>query len=229
MTDRLTWLRIASVLGLGVALAGCAAGGGWVAGAFALMAVAGVALSGCSSSHTTGRDSGAEMDAGDAIDAGGRWERCCVEGSVDSCFCPAGWACNYGWFEDCGDGTCIDPGSEDVCSGDGGVDAGPDAGGTFEPCCVAGHIDTCFCPAGAECNYGFFEDCGDGTCTDPGSMCPAADAGAPVLDAGGHWDPCCVDGALTTCHCPAGVICNYWYTDCGDGTCTTDPAGGCAS
>ena len=159
-------------------------------------------------------------------DAGGHWESCCVDGTIDTCFCEAGWSCNYGWFEDCGGGTCVASGFGDECPGDGGV---VDAGGTFEPCCVGGRIDSCFCPGGAECNYGWFEDCGAGTCVDPGSMCPVADAGAPVLDAGGHWDPCCVDGEITTCHCPAGVICNYWYTDCGDGTCTTDPAGGCAS
>ena len=221
----LTWVRIASVLGLGIALAGCAAGGGWVSGAFARIAVAGVALSGCSSSHTP--DAGVVPDARVTFDAGGNWEMCCVDGHVDTCFCPAGTACNYSRHVDyCGDGTCVDLGE---CQPDAGVDAGPDAGGTFEPCCVEGRIDSCFCPGGAECNYGWFEDCGAGTCVDPGSMCPVADAGAPVLDAGGHWDPCCVDGEITTCHCPAGVICNYWYTDCGDGTCTTDPAGGCAS
>jgi hypothetical protein len=34
---------------------------------------------------------------------------------IDSCFCPAGVACNYGWYEDCGAGVCVFPG--EACPG----------------------------------------------------------------------------------------------------------------
>ena len=208
------WVRIAGVLGLGLALAGCAAGGGWAAGALALMAAAMLAVSGCSSSHSP---------------EDGTWQECCVEGRIDTCFCPADAICNYGWYNDCGDGTCTDPST--MCPV---VDAGvpDDAGGSWESCCVEGRIDTCFCPAGVACNYGWYNDCGDGTCTDPTTMCPAPDAGPPPPDAGvppdagGTWDPCCVDGVITTCHCPPGVACNYWFVECGEGTCA-DPRGSC--
>jgi hypothetical protein len=50
-----------------------------------------------------------------------------------------------------------------------------DAGepGTWEACCIDGRIDVCFCPAGAICNYGLYEDCGEGYCAfPPGSGCP---------------------------------------------------------
>lgn len=118
---------------------------------------------------------------------------CCVEtdgfgfGTLSSCHCPAGWACNYAPFADCGGGVCrigsrTEPG---ICEGgDGGVDAGPVAvpdappdaaaapdvvDGFWERCCETGsdgigHVSTCFCPAGWACNYGLFSDCGDGTC-----------------------------------------------------------------
>ena len=39
----------------------------------------------------------------------GSWEACCVDGRIDSCCCPAGVACNYGWYTSCGDGTCVGP------------------------------------------------------------------------------------------------------------------------
>src|SRR5690606_26612912 len=187
------WVRIAGVLGLGLALAGCAAGGGWAAGALALMAAAMLAVSGCSSSHSP---------------EDGTWQECCVEGRIDTCFCPADAICNYGWYNDCGDGTCTDPST--MCPV---VDAGvpDDAGGSWESCCVEGRIDTCFCPAGTACNYGWYESCGDGTCAPRGGACPDLDAGVPG-DAGGTWESCCVEGRIDTCFCPAGVACNYgWY------------------
>lgn len=220
MSDRLLeaasiWLRVCGVLGVGLALAGCAAGGGWAAGAMLAFSLGALALSGCTSSHGTGEDAAVVADAG--RDAGGYWEACCVDGRIDGCYCPSGWACNYGWFNDCGDGTCVDPTM--TCPGE--VDGGTpiDAGGTWDACCVDGTITTCFCPGGAECNYGWYTDCGDGTCVDPVSSCP--DAGVPDggVDAGGTWDPCCVDGTITTCWCPPDAVCNYWYEDCGDGTC----------
>ncbi|MFW5876399.1 MAG: hypothetical protein ACOCXM_06650 [Myxococcota bacterium] len=150
----------------GALLATCLAGGcaaaGAVPGFIAAVALALALLGlGCSDGATT---------------EDGTWENCCVDGEVDTCFCPAGAACNYGWYTDCGDGTCsLDP---EGCDGDGGtedaaVDAGGDGGGdggTWESCCVDGEVDTCFCPAGVACNYGWYTDCGDGTCTsDPGS------------------------------------------------------------
>lgn len=124
---------------------------------------------------------------------GGFWESCCVDGVVDTCYCPADTACNYGWYQDCGDGTCAYDQCEQPDLGppdEGPPDAEPDQGapdqgvtdlgppepdmeaGAWEPCCVEGVIDSCYCPAGAECNYGWFEDCGGGACTVPGGDCP---------------------------------------------------------
>ena len=122
MSDRLlgtssTWLRVCSVLGLGLALAGCAAGGGWAAGVMVLMSLGALALSGCTASHGTTEDAGVvadgdvPSDAPSSTDAGGYWEPCCVDGAITTCFCPAGLACNYGWYEDCGGGTCAEPGT----------------------------------------------------------------------------------------------------------------------
>lgn len=105
----------------------------------------------------------------------------------------------------------------------GGFDAGE---GHWESCCEAGRAATCLCPAGASCNYGLgLVICDDGTCdygVDPDVFC-AADAGAPDagdVDAGGTWEPCCVEERIETCFCPAGVACNYGlYQDCGGGVC----------
>ncbi len=71
-------------------------------------------------------------------------------------------------------------------SGDATVDGGGD-GGTWEPCCSAGMIDTCYCPPDTICNYGLYTDCGDGTCLDgPAVSCPGGDAGSDAApsDAG---------------------------------------------
>lgn len=99
----------------------------------------------------------------------GYWENCCRDGQVSMCWCsiPQG-SCNYGWYDDCGNGTCA---VFDGCPEDAGV---PDSGedGTWEPCCVDGRITTCFCPADALCNYGWYEDCGNETCTFIGETCP---------------------------------------------------------
>lgn len=82
-------------------------------------------------------DAGGETDAGprDAgapalADAPGYWEPCCELGAdgighVSTCFCPAGWACNYGLFTDCGGGTC----GYGSCPDAGGPDAGVAEGG----------------------------------------------------------------------------------------------------
>lgn len=204
---------------LGLGLAGCAAGAGWAGGVVVLLSMSALFLAGCTETHGQREDAGViETDSSTppGEDAGGYWAECCQDGVVTTCFCPAGLACNYGWFETCADGSCAFTAEECPGDADGGIDAG---NGTWEPCCQGGEITTCFCPAGAECNYGWYTDCGNGTCVDPASSCPApTDAGAP--DAGGYWEPCCVDGSVTTCFCPAGLACNYgWYTDCGAGVC----------
>jgi hypothetical protein len=151
--------------------------------------------------------------AGDAgtPDAGGRWEACCQSGRVSTCFCPAGAVCNYGWFTDCGDGTC-EPGPSlpGARCGDGGA-------GTWEPCCVDGRVTTCFCSAGEACNYGWFTDCGGGTCeAGPGSGC--GDGGAPRPD--GHAVCCDFEAErLTTCACPGGLCAGGPFTTCARGRC----------
>ncbi|MBX3274400.1 MAG: hypothetical protein KF729_29315 [Sandaracinaceae bacterium] len=203
---------------LALSATGCAGGAAWGGALAALLSLSLLFAAGCNQSHSAGDDAGTvARDGGGAdgsADAGGYWERCCVDGRIDSCFCPGGHACNYGWFTDCGGGTCSF--GPEGC-GDAGM---PDGGGTWEPCCNDGVIDVCFCPADAECNYGWYTDCGDGTCAYEAGACAdggvATDAGTPD----GTWEPCCNDGVIESCFCPAGVACNYgWYTDCGGGTC----------
>ena len=180
MSSTIHHLRRAAVLTalvlLALSVTGCAGGAAWGATLAALMSLSMLFASGCGMSHGRDDDAGPVADAGrDArvpgFDAGleGTWETCCVEGRIDSCFCEAGWSCNYGWFTDCGGGTCSYTPEE--CPADAGV---PDAGldGTWEPCCNAGLIESCFCPAGFACNYGWYNDCGDGTCTELDIMCP---------------------------------------------------------
>ncbi|AKF04670.1 hypothetical protein [Sandaracinus amylolyticus] len=187
--DRLA--RVVALVIFGVALAGCGPGGAWIA---TMVAVLALVLGACSESREATRDAGVAQDARvvgtdarvgedagrrDAeVDAGGSWDTCCNDGRVDTCFCPGGASCNYGLgLVVCADGRCTydhtgDP--ELFCSApDGGL---PDAGepGEWERCCNAeGRVDLCFCPAGAVCNYGLFEDCGEGYCASPpGSGCP---------------------------------------------------------
>ena len=187
-----------------LALAGCSAavGGG---GAVMLVVVLGASLYACVAdpqptpepdpdggmTDAQVREAGASdatVDARVRPDMGeGTWDVCCDNGTVSTCFCPAGTACNYGWFQDCGDGVCAYDQCDDAAVPDAEVvdaavpdaeplDAGQadaaDMGGTWEPCCQGGIVESCYCPAGAECNYGWFEDCGEGTCTGPGQMCP---------------------------------------------------------
>lgn len=226
-------LVLTALVTLALSVSGCAGGAGWGATLAILTSLTMLFAAGCNQTHSGSDDAGVIADAGDpppTFDAGdGNWERCCVDGEIDSCFCPAGAACNYGWFTDCGGGTCSF--GPDGCGPDAGMeDAGVDAGsGDWEPCCVDGVVDSCFCPAGAECNYGWFIDCGDGTCGPSDESCdvdagaPDAGAGDAGVDAGldGYWENCCVDGMVDSCFCPGGAICNYgWYNDCGDGTCT---------
>lgn len=128
-------------------------------------------------------------DVPEVAECDGYWEACCVDGHVDMCCCPAGVACNYGWYDSCGDGVCVFPG--DACPGEADADAdmsvevevepdaGPDSGpevdagtetcdGYWEPCCQDGTVGECCCPLGAACNYGWFDTCEDGTCAFPG-------------------------------------------------------------
>lgn len=164
--------RIAALALLGLAVAGCAAGAGWAATLAVVLSFGTLALSGCSESHDSRGDSSIQDAGRDAgADAGGTWHSCCVDGVVDTCLCPPDWICNYGAYLLCPDGTCS---YEHVCDevGDAGVGE-LDAGGLWEACCQDGVIESCFCPADAICNYGWFNDCGDGTCVDPGLMCPA--------------------------------------------------------
>src|SRR5688572_21644348 len=170
-----SWVWALALLGATLSLAGCAVGGlPTLLGM--LLASSMLVLAGCSSSHRQGdrsdRDGGPEQDGGhdggvvdrdgDVVgsDGGGYWGPCCADGVIDTCFCPAGLACNFGWFTDCGDGTCL-PDPSATCGGsDGGVrDGGRDGGGHWESCCNDGRVDLCFCPAGVACNYGWYEDC----------------------------------------------------------------------
>lgn len=135
-------------------------------------------------------------------DGGGTYSNCCDNGQVTTCFCPAGAACNYGWYCVEEDGSCstssprgyggaCDAGVPDLGGPpDGGppIDLGPpDLGGDYEPCCDEGVVSTCFCPADAECNFALYCTWPDGTCSTEfggtfGAECPVAvDAG--VLDA----------------------------------------------
>ena len=119
----------------------------------------------------------------------GSWDTCCNSGQVTLCCCPAGAACNFGWFDQCSDGSCAFPGGCPVIEDAGSApdtsepvelipfDAGkptPDAGcdGTWESCCVDGHVSQCCCPNGAACNYGWYTDCGNGTCVMGPQTCP---------------------------------------------------------
>jgi hypothetical protein len=232
-----------------VALTGCTAGSVSSLVLAAFLALGSAGLSACASSHSN-VDGGARIDSGSADsgqDAGGIWESCCVDGMITTCFCPAGVACNYGWYTACGDGTC---GFDGCDAGAPTEDAGTEDAGmsTWEPCCSGGMITLCECPAGFACNYGWFENCGGNTCVFPGETCPSdldagplppfdagedagsIDAGSvdPGVDAGGHWEPCCIDERVTTCFCPAGAACNFgWFTPCSDGTCVATPGGSC--
>lgn len=94
---------------LALSIAGCGPGGAWIAGVIGLL----LGFAACSQTHG-GRDADTADDSGPATpDAGrdvgpgdGHRERCCEDGVITTCFCPGGDACNYGLFEDCGDGTC---------------------------------------------------------------------------------------------------------------------------
>ena len=186
----------------------------------------------------------------------GAWQTCCENGKISTCFCPAGMACNYGWFTDCGGGVCIatpnatcdsevvpegQPESTAESKPESMAESKPESTtevqpeGTWQTCCENGKISTCFCPAEMACNYGWFTDCGAGTCipdprgTCPGEVIPEGQPETSVetkpemsveVQPEGTWESCCQNGKVSTCFCPAGVACNYgWFTDCGSGVC----------
>lgn len=176
-------------------------------------------------------------------DSAGTWERCCDNGRISSCYCPAGMACNYGWFTPCPDGTCVlgrdAPGKCSPADDAGPPDAAADASGRWYPCCLSERVSSCYCPPGAACNYGPFDICADRSCRNPPQSCPvdagpssdlaagdarvsidaSADASA-ARDLGGTWQTCCVSGRIDTCFCPAGATCNYGlFQNCGGGRC----------
>lgn len=122
----------------------------------------------------------------------GGYEVCCEGGMISTCYCPPDTACNYGWYTECGDGTCaydecprdedppVDAGLYDGGPPDAEPDAEPDAsGGYYEPCCTNGVITTCWCPPDTACNYGWFEHCGDDTCVSLDQPCPEDADGGP--------------------------------------------------
>ncbi|HAA58218.1 MAG TPA: hypothetical protein DCE42_25870 [Myxococcales bacterium] len=159
----------------------------------------------------------------------GTWEACCKDGKVSTCFCPAGASCNYGQFQNCGS-YCVLPGQ----SCEPVQDAGPkemapepkpepepviekqQPDGTWQQCCQNGMITTCFCPTGVACNYGQFQNCGEGVCVGPVDKCPVPEKTQPD----GTWQPCCQNGKITTCFCPTGLACNYGqFQTCQNGSC----------
>ncbi len=221
MKLRLRLLPLLFVCLASFVFAGCVnvAGGGMALSLVTFLVLAfGMGVAACSdnvpvSNNTNnGRDVGEDVRSGDTddvadtgdsdpVDSGededaGVWEACCNNGVVESCFCPANMACNYGWFATCDDGTCSsgletcsdsDAGTSDVDDGDAVQDvdtdndadaADPDAedpdaeAGSWESCCKSGVVDSCFCPANMACNYGMYHDCGEGVCVLGGQVCP---------------------------------------------------------
>lgn len=114
----------------------------------------------------------------------GTWQRCCKDGEISTCFCEAEAICNYGQFVECGGNKCAigpygcDPDAGDTSDGEDppdvsdATDTTDTAEGSWQRCCRNNQVDTCFCPAGAACNYGWFTDCGDGYCVGAGQSCP---------------------------------------------------------
>ncbi|HIA03510.1 MAG TPA: hypothetical protein EYN06_06195 [Myxococcales bacterium] len=58
--------------------------------------------------------------------------------------------------------------------------------GAWEKCCSNGVISDCCCPEGMACNYGMFETCADGSCSDMPDACPGdsdvTEADVPVAE-----------------------------------------------
>lgn len=177
-------------------------------------------------------DLGVDADMGPDADMGGAWETCCEDGKISQCFCPEGAVCNYGWFTPCdparsAGGIECGPPTEDACGytdedmgqdmapdmdSDMGADMKPDMeAGTWEPCCQGGQVGQCFCPEGVACNYGWFTTCDPAR--QPQVACALFEEQCNYAD-GGTWQPCCEDGQVSQCLCPAGAACNYGFTAC---------------
>lgn len=210
MKLRLRLVPLLLALAAAFLLAGCVnvAGAGFGTSLVVfLVALMGLGVAACSDDTRTNNGWQVEEnnDNNDNNNRDGTWQTCCINGQVDSCFCEANASCNYGWYTDCGDGTCVsnfgDP-EDAVCPGDAG-----DAGDVTDTTDASDASDT----------------------TDTADTADAADAAdtADTADArDGTWQSCCNDGQVDTCFCPSGVACNYgWYTDCGDGTCVLGGGG----
>src|SRR5688572_18510505 len=66
------------------------------------------------------------------------------------------------------------PSSGGAANGGGasGGDATGGAEGTYDTCCIDNRTSECFCPAGAECNFGWYtEFFPDGSCCMEGDAC----------------------------------------------------------
>ncbi len=213
------------------------------------------------SSDTTSSDaSSSDTTISDATngDAGcdGNWESCCVDGLISNCCCPEGMACNFGMYEDCGDGVCNDGGQTcepgdttqtDATSTDATVTDAKDSGdtgcdGNWESCCISGEVSSCCCPEGADCNYGWYTTCDDGSCVGIADSCDGADTSetdtsetdanptdsgdSPDAGCDGEWETCCTNNAISTCCCPENMACNYgMFFTCDDGSCSIGPDG----
>jgi hypothetical protein len=113
----------------------------------------------------------------------GSWQTCCIEGELSECCCPEGAICNY-LYQVCDDGTCNTgpcetpdagsapdtpiPSKADTVKPIDNDTVEENCNGTWQTCCVDNTIDTCCCPTGVACNYGWFETCADGSCSTPG-------------------------------------------------------------
>lgn len=136
----------------------------------------------------------------------GNWERCCQNGTITTCFCPANMACNYGWFADCGNGTCVN-GPAASCH-EGEV---PDGG---EPA-----PDTRTEPA-PEIRPEPTPEPRPETRPEPKPETRPEPVVETQPERKGRWESCCKDGKISTCFCPEGLACNYgWYKPCANQTC----------
>lgn len=202
---QLTVSNLVVVVAVAVGMGGCAGLSGFGSPVALLVFLVTLTVGGIVGCTQTDRQTGEEwtvemdgaVDVPDARDTDrrgeGTWQQCCKNGTVQTCFCPANTACNYGLFKRCGGNKCVSRfGQWDAgCPVDGG-DTG-DTTDTVEPdteprdtsrgegrwvtCCDDGEIDTCFCPAGTACNYGRFTHCGGDRCVND---FVAPDAGCPV-------------------------------------------------
>jgi hypothetical protein len=197
-------IRFVALAALAALVTGCVTGGAPPALPVSLLLAALMGLIGCSKQTLSldGPPAQAEAGVGGAggdaatdlrvAGDGGAWQTCCENGRISSCYCAGISSCNYGLgLIQCPDGRCGY--GQFTCSGDGGVDATPDAPrdtppegppGRFVPCCLAGKPDSCYCGPSVSCNYAPFQTCPDGTCVtypiglpDSGPLCRVTDGG----------------------------------------------------